>query len=184
MAKIGYARVSTKDQNLDLQINALKDAGCENIYKEMVSGRSRNRPQLKRLFNSLRSGDILIVWKIDRIARSARDVCEIADFLKEKNVILISIKDGINTSTILGGVFCKLAGVLAEVEICNLRERTIEGLKAARMRGARLGRPPGPSNPEKVQQIKTLLEQGYSDKEIFKKVKISVATFYRYKKLI
>lgn len=105
MKKIGYARVSTRDQNLDMQLQALKEAGCDKIYMEKKSGRNFDRPVLKRLLKQVNAGDIIIVWKIDRIGRSAKDLCEVIDILRKKCVIIISLTEGINTSTMLGEVF-------------------------------------------------------------------------------
>lgn len=184
MVKIGYARVSTKDQNLDLQIKALKDAGCDKIYTEKISGRKTYRPIWGKLMRRLQSGDVLIVWKIDRIARSARNMCEIADAMRDKNVIIISVSDGINTSTIIGEMFFKLAGVFAEMEISNLRERTIEGLKLARINGKTLGRPPGPSRIGVIDRIKELRSQSLTDNDIMRSLDIPKSTYYRYKRHI
>lgn len=183
MTKIGYARVSTKDQKLDLQINALNTAGCEKIYEEYESGRKCNRPQLKKLFRTIKDGDTLVVWKIDRLGRSARDICNIIEKLREKNVTLISLNDGINTSTSVGRFTMQILGSLAEIEVSHLSERTKEGLEAARKRGAKLGRPPGPSRTGVLEKIKTLKSQSFLDKEIMQSLNIPKATYYRYKRL-
>lgn len=105
MKKIGYARVSTRDQNLEMQLHALKQAGCEKIFTEKKSGRRMDRPVLKRLLKHSNAGDTIIVWKIDRIGRSAKDLCEIIDTVRKKCVIIISLTEGINTSTMIGEVF-------------------------------------------------------------------------------
>ena len=143
MKKIGYARVSTRDQNLDMQLHALKEAGCEQIFTEKKSGRKMDRPILKKLIKQSSAGDTIIVWKIDRIGRSAKDLCEVIDILRRKCVIIISLTEGINTSTMIGEVFFKLAGIFAEIEINGRSERTREGIKIARLKGKRIGRPPG-----------------------------------------
>lgn len=143
MKKIGYARVSTRDQNLEMQLHALKQAGCEKIFTEKKSGRRMDRPVLKRLLKQSNAGDTIIVWKIDRIGRSAKDLCEIIDTVRKKCVIIISLTEGINTSTMIGEVFFKLAGIFAEIEINGRSERTREGIKVARLKGKRIGRPPG-----------------------------------------
>lgn len=184
MVKIGYARVSTKDQNLDMQIKALKKAGCVKIYTEKMSGKKRNRPVLNSMLKQIKPGDTIVIWKIDRIARSATHMCEITDKLKKKKVVIISITDGIDTSTPFGEIFIKFAGVFAEMEISNRRERTIEGIRNARNKGKTLGRPAGPSRPEIVDTIRTLKKKGMNNKDIISQMNISYATFYRYKKLI
>lgn len=184
MVKIGYARVSTRDQNLDMQIKALKKAGCVKIYSEKISGKKRNRPVLNNMLKLIRPGDTIVIWKIDRIARSATHMCEIADKLKEKGVVIISITDGIDTSTPFGEIFIKFAGVFAEMEISNRRERTIEGIKNAKSKGKTLGRPVGPSKPELLDIIRDMKKKGMNNKDIITKMNISYSTFYRYKKLI
>lgn len=184
MTKIGYARVSTKDQKLDLQINALNDAGCDKIYKEYQSGKKKNRPQLKKIFQVVKDGDILVVWKIDRLGRSARDICNIIEMLKEKNVTVISLKDGINTSTSVGRFTMQILGSIAEIEVSHLSERTKEGLAAARKRGSKLGRPQGPSREGILDKIKELMKQSFTDKEIMYTLSLPRATYYRYKRLI
>lgn len=142
MKKIGYARVSTKDQNLEMQIEAMKHAGCDKIYMEKKSGRKlKNRPVLRRLLKQSTAGDILIVWKIDRLGRSARELLEVLDIVRGKCMIIISLKEGIDTSTMIGELFFMMAGVFAEMEINGRSERTREGIELARQKGKRIGRP-------------------------------------------
>lgn len=184
MVKIGYARVSTRDQNLDMQIKALKDAGCEKIFTEKISGRRSDKPQLKKVVKKLSSDDILIVWKIDRLGRNARDICELSEQLKNKNVTIMALKDGIDTSTTIGRFVMQILGSVAEIEVSHLSERTKEGLAAARRRGVKLGRPPGPSRSGVVEKIKYMKSRNISNKEIMQELNIPMASYYRYKKLI
>lgn len=184
MKKIGYARVSTRDQNLDMQLQALKEAGCDKIYMEKKSGRNFDRPVLKRLLKQVNAGDIIIVWKIDRIGRSAKDLCEVIDILRKKCVIIISLTEGINTSTMLGEVFFKLAGIFAEIEISGRSERTREGIRIARLNGKRIGRPPGISiSQEKYKTIIDLNNNGNTKREIAIKTGVSISSRYRYLRL-
>lgn len=143
MAKYGYARVSTRDQNLDMQLAALNQAGCDTIFMEKKSGKRFDRPVLRKLLKQVTAGDTIVVWKTDRLGRSAKDLCEVIDTVRKKNVVIISLTEGINTSTMIGEVFFQLAGIFAEIEINGHSERTREGIKIARSKGKRIGRPPG-----------------------------------------
>lgn len=184
MKKIGYARVSTRDQNLEMQLHALKQAGCEKIFTEKKSGRRMDRPVLKRLLKQSNAGDTIIVWKIDRIGRSAKDLCEIIDTVRKKCVIIISLTEGINTSTMIGEVFFKLAGIFAEIEINGRSERTREGIKVARLKGKRIGRPPGICiSQEEYKLIVDLNNNGNSKKDISLKTGVPISSVYRYLKL-
>lgn len=184
MKKIGYARVSTRDQNLDMQLEALKQAGCEQIYTEKKSGRRLDRPVLKKLLKHVTAGDIIIVWKIDRIGRSAKELCDVIDTVRKKCVIIISLTEGINTSTMIGEVFFKLAGIFAEIEISGRSERTREGIKIARLKGKRIGRPRGISiSPETLDTILTLQHNGNAIRDISSKTGVPISSVYRYLKL-
>lgn len=179
MKKIGYARVSTRDQNLDMQLHALKEAGCEQIFTEKKSGRKMDRPILKKLIKQSSAGDTIIVWKIDRIGRSAKDLCEVIDILRRKCVIIISLTEGINTSTMIGEVFFKLAGIFAEIEINGRSERTREGLEAARARGRKGGRPKKDSKTIEL-ALKLYDSQTCTIAEITRTTGVSKATLYQY----
>lgn len=184
MKKIGYARVSTRDQNLEMQLRALKEAGCEKIFTEKKSGRKIDRPVLKRLLKQSTAGDIIIVWKIDRIGRSAKDLCEVIDTVRRKCVIIISLTEGINTSTMIGEVFFKLAGIFAEIEINGRSERTREGIKIARLNGKRIGRPPGICiSQEKYKSIIDLNKNGNTKKDISLKTGVPISSVYWYLRL-
>lgn len=139
---IGYARVSTDDQTLDAQIDALEDAGAERIFKEKQTGKTRNRIELSKLLDQLRSEDVVIVTKYDRLARSLRDHIEIVDNIRERGAGFRSLGEDIDTTTSAGRLVFHVFGSIAEFERERIVERTKEGLAAARRRGRIGGRPP------------------------------------------
>lgn len=140
--KIGYARVSTSSQKLDLQIDALKKHGCVEIYSDHgFSGSNRKRPQLDKALNALSAGDSVVVWKIDRISRSIRDLFDITDDINGRGCSFESLTDNIDTNTAMGEFFFHLLAALSQLERSIISERTKAGLEAARRRGVRLGRP-------------------------------------------
>ncbi len=141
--QIGYARVSTKDQNFDLQMDALRKAGCEKVFQEVVSGAKAERPVLDGLLCELRPGDVLVIWKLDRLGRSLRHLVDLAGTLMERDVGLRSLNDPIDTTTPQGRLAFNLFASLAEFERDLIRERTQAGLTAARARGRKGGRPKG-----------------------------------------
>ena len=145
---IGYARVSTLDQSPDLQRDALRAAGCERIFEERASGAARDRPQLAAALDFMRPGDALAVWKLDRLARSLRQLIETVETLETRGLGLRSLTEAIDTATPGGRLVFHLFGALAEFERAVIRERTRAGLEAARARGRRGGRPPalGPAD--------------------------------------
>jgi DNA invertase Pin-like site-specific DNA recombinase len=184
---IGYARVSTKDQNLDLQIEALKKAGCEKIYKEKVSGTTKERPELDALINHLRVGDTIIVWKLDRLGRSLKNIIELVLYFSEKQIIVRGLTDGVDTSTSNGRLFLNIMASLAEYERELIKERTVAGLSAAKARGRLGGRPKGlkAETVKKLKMMRSLLEKPDADYEsIYSSLGISRANFYRYLKLL
>lgn len=140
--KIGYARVSTEDQRLDLQRDALKKAGCEKIFTEKKSGADRNRPALQAANRALRPGDILVVWKLDRLGRSLQDLMGILGELERRDIGFTSLSDGIDTTTAAGKLLFHITGAVAEFERCLVSERTKAGMRAARRKGRKPGRPP------------------------------------------
>lgn len=183
---IGYARVSTQDQNLDLQTDALTKAGCELIYKEKISGKSKERPELIKLFEKLRKGDTVVVWKLDRLGRSLRDLIDLVTKMQEMEVSFLSIQDGINTNTATGRFTFNIFASLAEFEREIISERTKAGLNSARARGRKGGRPAGYSKDtiSKIKAVKVLYDAANSPsvQEIADSLKISRATCYRYLK--
>ncbi len=180
---LGYARVSTTDQKLILQIDALHKAGCERLYAEKMSGASRERPQLDRLLSELRPGDVVVVWKLDRLGRSLRDLVEIVDRIQKKDAGLRSLSDPIDTTTPSGRLIFGVFASLAEFERELIRERTRAGLAASRARGRLGGRPPGLNKAaqQKALAAETLYrERKLSVQAIAKELGISKATLYRY----
>lgn len=184
---IGYARVSTKDQNLDLQIEALKKAGCEKIFKEKVSGATKERPELDAMIKHLRLGDTVVVWKLDRLGRSLKNIIDLVLDFNKKEVIVKGLTDGVDTSTSNGRLFLNIMASLAEYERELIRERTNAGLSAARARGRLGGRPKGlkAETVSKLIIMRGLIKRENPDfKEIYTSLSISRANFYRYLKLL
>lgn len=185
--KIGYARVSTKDQNLDLQIEALEKAGCEKIYQEKISGATKNRPELDKMIEQFREGDELFVWRLDRLGRSLKHIIDMVLSLNEKGIIIKGLVDGVDTSTINGRLFLNLMASLAEYERELIRERTNAGLQSARARGRTGGRPKGYAK-ETISKL-IIMRSVYKDptkapEEIYKPLGLTRATFYRYAKIL
>ena len=133
--KIGYARVSTKDQFLSMQVDALKKAGCDQIHEEIASGAKTSRPVLEEIMRNLREGDTLVIWKLDRMGRSLQHLIKIVNDLIDKNVDIISLQDPLNTTNAQGRLIFNMFASLAEFEKDLIRERTMAGLKSARARG-------------------------------------------------
>jgi Enterobacteriaceae phage serine recombinase len=138
--KIGYARVSTEDQNLDMQRQALGRAGCDKIFEDTISGAALRRSGLARALRALKPGDVLIVWKLDRLGRSLLHLIDLLGVLGRRRVEFFSLSENIDTTTAGGRLVFHVMAALAEFERALIGERTREGLAAARMRGARLGR--------------------------------------------
>ncbi len=162
MAKIGYARISTEEQNLALQLDALNVAGCDAIYQdEGLSGVALNRSGLEQALNALRSGDTLTVWKLDRLGRSLSHMIEVIDRLGKNGVGFQSLSESIDTTTAGGRLLFHLMGALAEFERALIAERTKAGMKAAKQRGKHVGRPRTLS-PVQVEHARALIEQGSS----------------------
>lgn len=177
--KIGYARVSTEDQNLDLQTDALDKAGCELIYKEKASGAKIERAELKAALTHLRSKDTLVVWKLDRLGRSLKDLLNIVNDLHNRGINFQCIQEGFDTGTSGGKLIFHIFGALAEFEKEVIRERTKAGLKAARARGRRGGRPTK-LTPEIIAKAKALHKDfSISPKEIWTTLGISRALLYK-----
>ncbi len=184
MAVFGYARVSTIDQNLDAQKDTLLKYGCEKIYYEKASGKNVERPQLQKLLSSLREKDIVVVYKLDRLARSLKDLIDLVNELAKKKVDFVSVSDGIDTSTAVGKLMFHLVGAFAEFERDIISERTKVGLESARARGRNGGKPKGLSAEaqKKAARAKVLYdERKLSIHEICKILEIkSKTTLYKY----
>jgi len=181
--KIGYARVSTRDQNLDLQVDALKRAGCERIYEDVASGSKTARPALDELLGQLRAGDMLVIWKLDRMGRSLTHLVELVGELVTREVGLLSLNDPIDTTSAQGRLVFNLFASLAEFERELIRERTKAGLSAARARGRVGGRPKGltPQSEATAMVAETLYrERRLSVNAIAKKLNVSKSTLYCY----
>ena len=181
--KVGYARVSTREQTLDLQTDALKKAGCTKIYSETASGAKAERPALTKLLDNVRAGDVLVIWKLDRLGRSLKNLIEIVSDLIQRKVGLKSLNDPIDTTTSHGRLTFNLFAALAEFERDIIRERTNAGLTAARARGRTGGRPKGLS--EDAEQTacaaETLYREGkLSSQQIADRLRISKSTLYAY----
>ena len=181
--KLGYARVSTKDQNFELQEDALLKSGCEKIYKEVVSGAKQDRPTLTSLIDNCREGDTIIIWKLDRLGRSLKHLVELVNILIKKKVGLISLNDPIDTTTPQGRLVFNMFSSLAEFERELIRERTQAGLSSARARGRVGGRPKG--IPYKAQATACAAETLYLERklgvqEIADRLNISKKTLYAY----
>ena len=179
---VGYARVSTLDQNLDLQLHALKKEGCIKIFNESVSGSKKDRKGLKEVMQYLRPNDILIVWRLDRLGRSLKDLIEIVTELNNRNIGFRSIEDSIDTTTSTGKFFFHVTGAFAELEHNLIRERTMAGLKAARARG-KIGGRPKTIPKSKLELAKKLYnEKQKTVQEICDDLGFSRARFYQYLK--
>lgn len=177
--KIGYARVSTDDQTLDLQLDAMKLAGCEAVYQEQASGKTATRPELEACLKALRTGDTLAVWRLDRLGRNLADLIGIVTNLEARGIGFESITEQINTASTSGKLVFHLFAALAEFERNLIRERTNAGLKAARKRGRVGGRPEKLSAGEK-EMVKTLLADPSTNvSEVAKRFGVSRATVYR-----
>jgi DNA invertase Pin-like site-specific DNA recombinase len=182
--KIGYARVSTKDQNLDLQIDALKKAGCADtyIYREQITGATKDRPELINLLNSVRSGDVVVIWKLDRLGRSLGDLVNLVNQIQDKGAELQSLNDNIDTTTPQGKLTFHIFAAIAQFEREIIRERTNAGLASARARGRKGGRPPGLTSSSKIkaEAAQSLYEKKTPVNEIARTLGISKRTLYKY----
>ena len=179
--KYGYARISTIDQNPDMQLKALQRAGVDkkNIFKDERTGATTNRPALLRCLKKLDSGDTLIVWKLDRLARSLRDLVNIVEDFQTRGVAFRSLTEEINTSTPGGKLTFHIFAALAEFERGLIIERTREGLKAARARGVKSGPPPKVTAQQKAHARKLIDAGEHSREQIADILKVSRSTLYR-----
>ena len=181
--KIGYARVSTQEQDLSLQLDALKQAGCAQIYQEKITGAKRERPELQKMLEQLRDADVVVIWKLDRLARSLKDLVDLVNQIQEQGAALLSLNDQIDTTTPHGKFTFHIFAALAEFERDIIRERTKAGLAAARARGRIGGRPKGLSQKGEHTAIiteKLYLEGDLSIQEICEQLSISKGTLYNY----
>jgi len=177
---IGYARVSTDDQNLDLQKDALKQAGCERILEDKLSGSKAERPGLKAAINFAGQGDTLVVWRLDRLSRSLKELIEMVTLLESKKIGLKSLQESIDTSSSAGRLIFHIFGALAEFERNLIRERTQAGLMAARARGRKGGRPKSLDSEKRLLTVSLYDEKKYTVNQICRMMMISKPTLYKY----
>ncbi|MBX3648249.1 recombinase family protein [Dokdonella sp.] len=176
MMIIGYARVSTQDQNPELQLDALRGAGCEELFQEKATGKFRERPELTACLRSMRKGDTLVVWKLDRLARSLKDLVEIVHDLNQRGVGFRSLTEAIDTTSSGGRLVFHIFGALAEFEHSLIRERTMAGLVAARARGRKGGRKPVMSKADTRKAAAMLSDPNITKTEVAKHFSVSRVT--------
>lgn len=176
---IGYARVSTQDQNLDLQQEALIKAGCQKLFEDKVSGTRADRPGLTKALEMLREGDTLVVWKLDRLGRSVKQLVDLVGSLQKQDVQFKSLTDVIDTGTPAGRFFFHIMASLAEMEREMTVERTLAGLAVARQLGRKGGRKPKMTE-SKIVSAKKLLSSGVPPKDVAKNLGVSIPTLYRH----
>ena len=178
--KLGYARVSTSDQNPQLQIDALIGVGCDRLFAEQASGAQRDRPELAAALQFARAGDLLVVWKLDRLARSLSQLLATTELLERKGVGLISLTEQIDTSTPGGKLVFQLFGALAEFERSLLRERTRAGLVAAKAAGRKGGRPSALPPDKRLAAAALLQSDDLTVVEVAAMLGVSDSTLYRH----
>ena len=180
--KIGYARVSTKDQNIELQIDALRNYGCEKFFTDYASGARTSRPGFDDLKSHLRKDDVVVIWKLDRLGRSLKHLVDLVAEFNKQRVGLVSLNDPVDTTTAQGRLVFNIFASLAEFERELIRERTLAGLAAARARGRKGGRRPGLTDAAKMKA--RMAESLYNDdvpvRQICSELNISRSTLYRY----
>ena len=177
---IGYARVSTQDQKAGLQLDALTAAGCERVFEEKASGAQRDRPRLAAAVEYMREGDTLVVWKLDRLARSVKQLIETVDDLDGRGIGFRSLTEAIDTTTPGGKLVFHIFGALAEFERSIIRERTNAGLKFARDRGRLGGRPPALSAEDLAAARAMLRDPGITVEAVAKRLGVAPSTLYRH----
>lgn len=177
--KIGYARVSTDDQTVALQVDALIAAGCDKVFEEVASGARTDRPVLATAIQFLRKGDTLVAYKLDRVARSLPHLIKIMDQLNANGIAFQSLSEEINTSTPGGKLIFHIFGAISEFERDLIRERTVAGLRAAKQRGRIGGRPKVMTDNKRAAALK-LVDSGIPMREVAEAIGVSVPTLYRH----
>jgi DNA invertase Pin-like site-specific DNA recombinase len=177
---VGYARVSTQDQNPALQLDALQAADCEKVFVEKASGAQRDRPELLAALDTLRAGDSLVVWKLDRLARSLKQLIETVELLENRGIGLRSLTEAIDTTTAGGKLVFHVFGALAEFERSIIRERTKAGLDAARARGKKGGRPPALAAKDIAAAKAMLSDPDITMEDVAKRLQVAPSTLYRH----
>lgn len=178
--KIGYARVSTQDQNLDRQLDNLRAAGCERIFNEKMTGTKSDRPELKTMLLTLRSGDVLVIDSFSRLSRSTKDLLDLVEKLTAMGVHLVSLKENLDTTTATGKLMLTMLSALSQFERDLIAERTVDGLKAARARGRCGGRPTVGTEKDKKQALAMYRTNAISNREIAERFGISQSTLSRW----
>jgi DNA invertase Pin-like site-specific DNA recombinase len=176
--RIGYARVSTHDQSTNLQRDALQASGCAQIFEDSITGTARKREGLDTALGLVGAGDQLVVWRLDRLSRSLRHLIEISELLQARGAHLISLNDGIDTSSSSGEMYFNIIGAIAQFERRLISERTKAGLASARSRGVVLGQKPKMS-PAQIMEARALLMSGRSGAQVAHAFGVSRATLYR-----
>lgn len=177
----GYARVSTKDQSLDLQVDALKKEGCKEVYSEKLSGRSERKPKLDEMLSKLREEDVVIVYSLDRLGRTSKELINLLADFKEKRIQFKSLQEGMfDTTSPMGEAVFQIIAILKAMEVRVLSERTKDGLAAARARGKKGGRPKGSYNKSKSAAAVTLYNKQLPISDIISTLEISRSTLYEY----
>ena len=176
---IGYARVSTQDQNLELQREALRQAGCQKVFEDQVSGTRVERPGLAKAREMLREGDTLVVWKLDRLGRRVKQLVDLVGELQQQGVQFKSLTDAIDTGTPSGRFFFHVMASLAEMERDLIVERTRAGLEVARQLGRKGGRKPK-MTASKIESARKLLDSGMPHRDVAQNLGVSVPTLYRW----
>lgn len=177
---IGYSRVSTRDQKPHLQLDALREAGCERIFEETVSGAKRERPELQAALDFMRSGDTLVIWKLDRLARSTHQLLETVERLLQRGIGLKALTQDIDTTTAGGRLIFTVFGAIAEFEREIIRERTCAGLDAARARGRKGGRPRVLSEKNLKEARALLTDPDITVEDVARRLGVGSSTLYRY----
>lgn len=178
--KIGYARVSTQDQNLDRQLDNLRAAGCERIFNEKMTGTKSDRPELKTMLLTLRSGDVLVIDSFSRLSRSTKDLLDLVEKLTEMGVHLVSLKENLDTTTATGKLMLTMLSALSQFERDLIAERTVDGLKAARARGRHGGRPRSGTDKDRRQAYGLYRANIMSLRDIAERFGISLSTLNRW----
>jgi DNA invertase Pin-like site-specific DNA recombinase len=177
---VGYARVSTQEQDLSLQLDALQAAGCDKVFTEKASGAQRDRPQLQAALDYMRGKDTLVVWKLDRLARSLKQLIDTVEELGERGIGLRSLTESLDTTTSGGTLVFHLFAALAEFERSIIRERTRSGLQAARRRGRLGGRPPALKSQDLAAARALLRDPDITVEQVAKRLGVAPSTLYRH----
>ena len=177
---IGYARVSTQEQKLDRQIDALQARGCERIYQEKITGTKADRPEYQKMLDALRPGDTLVIDSFSRLSRSTKDLLDVVERLNNLGVNIVSLKEQLDTTTATGRMMLTMLSALSQFERDLIAERTADGLKAARARGRMGGRPKAGSEKVKAQAIAMYKAIALTNGEIAEKCGVSIATLNRW----